>query len=214
MFTIPLLLLPAAPVLTSWRATCKAARAQLVVHAARRQQPAAPAADSDSWASTVERRKASFSYSAPAGAPASAQHTNTPPAKQPQPSSRSSKRRQQQHQKQPAVQPDPAANDLDALAAQAATVAPTASGNSSSSSSGTMPTSRADIARPSVIYSVPAADQRTRAAAAMQPDAGRQLRYTAADKLHLTAEAAWDIARRLRKAGPPKPGQPVLRVFR
>ncbi|WIA29377.1 hypothetical protein OEZ86_011881 [Tetradesmus obliquus] len=48
----------------------------------------------------------------------------------------------------------------------------------------------------------------------MQAGAARQPRYAAADKLHLTPEAAQDIARRLRKAGPPKPGQPVLRVFR
>jgi hypothetical protein len=205
MFTIPLLLLPPAPVLSAWRATCKAARAQAAVYAAKRQQPASPAADTDSWASTEERRRASFTYSPPAAAPA--QRTNKPPATQPKPSKLL---RRQQQQQQPMMQPDPAANDLDALAAQAATITPTASGSSSSS---TTSTPGAGGVRPSVIYSVPAADQPTRAAA-LQPDAGRQLRYTAADKLHLTAEAAQDIARRLRKAGPPRAGQPILRVFR
>jgi hypothetical protein len=211
MFTIPLLLLPAAPVLSSWRATCKAARGQPVVHAVRRQQPASPAAGNDSWASTEERRRASFTYNPPAGAPA--HRTSKPPATQPQPSSRSRKLMRRQQQQQPMVQPDPAANDLDALVAQAAKAIPTASGSSSSSSSSISSKSRPGAARPSVIYSVPASDQPTRAAA-LQPDAGRQLHYTAADKLHLTAEAAQDIARRLRKAGPPRAGQPILRVFR
>jgi hypothetical protein len=114
------------------------------------------------------------------------------------------------------VQPDPAANDLDALVAQAAAVTPTGSGSSSGSSTWN---SAADVALPAPIYSVPAADRPTKAAATAQlaathAGAERQPRYTAVDKLHLTSEAAEDIARRLRKAGSPKLGQPVLRVFR
>ncbi|KAF6262502.1 hypothetical protein COO60DRAFT_612472 [Scenedesmus sp. NREL 46B-D3] len=217
-----LLLLPPAPLLLGWRATCKAAKLQSVVHASSRPQTAAPAADDASWGTTVERRKASFTYSPPAGVPA--QRTSKSSLTQPQQrrSSGSSKplrhQQQRQHQHQAVVQPDPAADDLDALVSQAATVTPTGSGSNGNSSSSSTSSFAAVAALPTTIYSVPAADQPTRAAAAaaaaMQAADGRQPRYTAADKLHLTPEAAKDIASRLRKAGPPKRGQPVFRVFR
>lgn len=122
------------------------------------------------------------------------------------------------------LQPDPAADDLDMLIAQAAAVVPCIS-TSSSSSRGRSTTA----ASPRVNVSTGEAPRKLRTdsaalshVAATTPGSGgascgvvqQPLRYTAADKLGLTEAEARAIARRLRTPRAPQRGEPVLRVFR
>ncbi|KAF8073055.1 hypothetical protein HT031_000716 [Scenedesmus sp. PABB004] len=97
----------------------------------------------------------------------------------------------------PPLAPDPAADDLDALAAAAAAVAAGGGGSWGRRGGGGRAPPPLAGAAPVPLPGAPAAP-----------------RYAAADKLQLTREEAADVARRLRRAGPPRPGRPVLRVFR
>lgn len=108
------------------------------------------------------------------------------------------------------IQPDPAADDLDALvAAAAAPAAPAAAGNGVGVRTGQGPASLPLAARvPLAITSI----QEARSPYQVPP--GRTPRYTALDKLQLSGEAMRDIAVRLRRPRRGRDSGKVLRVFR
>lgn len=117
------------------------------------------------------------------------------------------------------LQCDPAADDLDMLAVQAAAVVQGTSSSADSrghdldmSRSLEAPRAQASdmqVLKPTSRAAGPAALQTT-----VPQGAGKRPRFTAADKLQLSEAEAKDIARRLRTPQAPEPGRPVLRIFR